>query len=92
VRRHPAALLVEGSLDRGRGERLTIGEALAAADVDLQCALVLPAVAAHGGRPDLALRVDVYKLLDRVVGDVEPVERAGVDDADRSDRLLGPGS
>jgi len=90
VRGHPATLFVERALDGVGGQLLAVREALALADIDVERAVVGPAVALHRRGADLAAGGDADQLLHRVVGDVEPIQRARVDHVHGADRLAGP--
>ncbi len=67
VRVRPAGALVEAALDRRGVHGLAVGEALVRANVNLEGAVIHPAIAAHGRGADLALRGDADQLFGGVV-------------------------
>jgi hypothetical protein len=87
VRRRPALHLVEVLLHVVGGEVLAVLEADAAAEPELQRAVVEPLRGLGQRVDDPPGLVDADRLLHGVPGDEQPVERRGVDDVHGADRL-----
>ena len=89
MRRRPLLHLVEVLLDAVRGARLAVLEARAAAHRHREASFVAPLRRLGERQHGVALVVRADRLLHRVPGDEQPVERVRVEDVDRPDRLGG---